>query len=184
MARVLPPSRLRKLARKDKVPVADHGVFRVERITYESLPRDVFVFAVPDWVNVVAETPEKKLVVVWQLRFGSDALSLEVPGGVIDAGEDPVAAAKRELREETGYEAESYELVSVCKPNSALQNNACYTVLARGARLAHETEFDELEDLEVALVDVADVAPAIDDGTIDHALVIVALEQYLRRFRS
>ena len=175
------PRRVQKLQRSSTTVVADHGVFRVERLAYEVLPRDVFVFAVPDWCNVIAETGDGQLVMVWQHRFGTDALSLEIPGGVIDPGESPVDAARRELREESGYDASCFELVSVVEPNPALQNNRCWTFLARGARLAFETSFDDLEDLEVTLVAKSDVARLIDEGTVTHALVVVAREQYLRR---
>jgi ADP-ribose pyrophosphatase len=182
MARLFSPKRLAKLERTTTTVVADHGVFRVDRLTYPALPRDVFVFNVPDWCNVLAETESGELVMIWQHRFGTDELSLEIPGGVIDEGEEPLAAARRELREETGYEAESFELVSVVEPNPALQNNKCWTYLARNARLVGATSFDELEDLEIAIVPRADIAKIIDDGTVTHALVIVALEQYLRRY--
>jgi 8-oxo-dGTP pyrophosphatase MutT (NUDIX family) len=164
--------------------VADHGVFSVERRSYDGLPRDVSVFRCPDWCNVIAETPEGELVMVWQYRFGTDALSLEIPGGVIDPGEAPAAAALRELREETGYEADSVELLSVVDPNPALQGNKCWSYVARGARLATTTSFDDLEECELALVAKEDVAAAIDGGQITHALVIVALEAWLRRERG
>lgn len=182
MTRPFTPKRLAKLERSATTVVADHGVFRVDRATYSTLPRDMYVFNVPDWCNVLAETEAGELVMIWQHRFGTDQLSLEIPGGVIDEGEEPLASARRELREETGYDAESIELVSVVEPNPALQNNKCWTFFARNARLVGETQFDEIEDLEVTLVRKDDIARIIDDGTVTHALVIVALEQYLRRF--
>jgi ADP-ribose pyrophosphatase len=184
MARLLSPKRIAKLERSSTTIVADHGVFRVDRLTYPTLKSEIFVFNVPDWCNVLAETENGELVMIWQHRFGTDRLSLEIPGGVIDEGEEPLAAARRELREETGYEADSFELVSVVEPNPALQNNKCWTFLARNARLAGETSFDELEDLELALVPREQLAQLIDGGTVTHALVVVALEQYLRRFAS
>jgi 8-oxo-dGTP pyrophosphatase MutT (NUDIX family) len=176
-----PPKSVRKLERKAAHPVADHGVFRVERRQYDGLPRDIFVFSCPDWCNVIAETDDGELVFVWQYRFGTDALSLEIPGGVIDEGETPETAALRELREETGYEATSIELLSVVEPNPALQGNKCFTYLARGARLTGPTEFDELEELEVVLVPKKDVLAVLDSGQITHALVVSALETWARR---
>ncbi|HEY8078667.1 MAG TPA: NUDIX hydrolase [Labilithrix sp.] len=183
MAVVPPPKTVRKLVRTSVDVVSDHGVFQVQRLGYEGLPRDMFVFTCPDWCNVVAETPEGEVVFVWQYRPGTDAMSLEVPGGVIDEGEAPEAAAARELREETGYEAERFELLSVVEPNPALQNNRCYTFLARGAKKTAETEFDDVEDLELALVPKRDVPAILDAGEVTHALVVSALETYLRRSR-
>jgi ADP-ribose pyrophosphatase len=177
-----PPKNVKKLVRQASHQVADHGVFRVRRLEYPMLPRDIFVFDCPDWCNVVAETPEGEIILVWQYRFGTDAVSLEIPGGVIDPGEDPKAAALRELTEETGYVATSIELLSVVEPNPALQGNKCFTYLARGATLTGQTAFDDLEDLEVTLINQKDLPSLLDSGDITHALVISALETYARRF--
>ncbi len=163
--------------------VADHGVFKVRRLAYEQIERGIFIFECPDWCNVVAVTEAGEVVLVWQYRFGTDAMSLEVPGGVVDPGEAPIEAARRELREETGYEAESFELLSVVEPNPALQGNRCWTYLARGAKLAHETDWDADEELETALVPRDDLPALIDEGHVTHALVVVALEAYLRKTR-
>ena len=187
MAPARPPRRpkvIGKLRGRRAHLVADHGVFKVERLVYDGtpLPRDIFVFSCPDWCNVLAETPEGELVFIWQYRFGTDELSLEIPGGVIDPGEEPIAAARRELLEETGYEAESFELVSVVAPNPALQDNRCFTYLARGARPTGATSFDDLEDLETVLVPKNELASLVDDREISHSLVVVAIEVYLRKY--
>src|ERR1043165_5535777 len=132
MARARPP-RPQTIAKPEgrvAHPVADHGVFRVERLVYERTPLP------------------RELLFIWQYRHGTDELSLEIPGGVIDPGEEPIEAARRELTEETGYVAESFSLLSVVEPNPALQGNRCHTYLARGAKPTGVTAFDDLEDLE------------------------------------
>jgi len=187
MALARPPRRpkvIEKLRGRRAHLVADHGVFEVQRLVYNEtpLPRDIFVFSCPDWCNVIAETPDGELVFIWQYRFGTDEMSLEIPGGVIDPGEEPIAAARRELLEETGYEAESFELVSVVAPNPALQDNRCFTYLARGARKTGATSFDDLEDLETVLIPKNELAGLIDDREIAHSLVVVAIELYLRKY--
>lgn len=182
MGRVPPPRTLKKLERTAVRDVADHGVFQVRELTYPTLPRPIYTFACPDWCNVIAETEDGEIVFVWQYRFGTDELSLEIPGGVIDPGETPEEAARRELREETGFDAESFELVAVVEPNPALQGNRCFTFLARRARLAFETAFDDVEELEVTLVPRTRVAALLDSGQVTHALVWSALETYLRRY--
>jgi 8-oxo-dGTP pyrophosphatase MutT (NUDIX family) len=129
----------------------------------------------------VAVTPDDRVVLVWQYRFGTDALSLEIPGGVIDAGESPAEAARRELIEETGYEAERFEPLLTLEANPALQANRCFTFLARGARPTGQTGFDAQEELETALVPAARVADLLDGGQVTHSLVHSALEAYWRK---
>jgi 8-oxo-dGTP pyrophosphatase MutT (NUDIX family) len=170
-----------------RTTVGEYRVFRVEKLTMqdgEARPRgDFYTFACPDWVNVVAETDEGEIVLIWQYRFGTDALSLEVPGGVCEPGESPLETARRELREETGYEArEILPLVSV-QVNPAIQNNACHTFLARGARRVGPPALDENEEIEVALVPAAQIPELIDERRVTHSLVVIALESYLRKRR-
>jgi 8-oxo-dGTP pyrophosphatase MutT (NUDIX family) len=183
----LPPPRLRKWTRTATEELADYGVFRVVRYTMHDAAgaprRPVHCYQCPNWVNVVARTPTGEIVMIWQYRFGTDSVTLEVPGGMIDPDEEPLEAARRELREETGYEAESFELLSVVEPNPALQGNRCFTYLAKGARLAGGTSFDELEECETVLVPETALGEIIDAGKVTHALVISALETYGRKMR-
>lgn len=176
-----PPKNVKKLVRQAHVPDQDYGIFKVFRQRYAEVPRDVVVYECPDWCNVIAETVEGDLIFLWQYRFGTDALSLEVPGGVVDPGEDPMAAAARELREETGYDCASIELLTKVEPNPAFQGNHCYTFVARGCRLVGETCFDDEEDLETVLIKKEDLPALLDSGQVTHALVIGPLETYLRR---
>jgi ADP-ribose pyrophosphatase len=187
MAFILPPARIKAWKRVSAHTVSDHGVFRVQSLEMrdaEDKPRRRFsIFEAPDWCNVVAVTDAREVVLIWQYRFGTDALSLEIPGGVVDAGEAPLEAARRELAEETGYAARGIEPLCVHEPNPALQNNRCYGFLATGAHAAGATRFDENEECEVVLVPTDALPDLLDGGKITHSLVRVALETYLRKVR-
>jgi ADP-ribose pyrophosphatase len=127
-----------------------------------------------DWVNVLALTGDNQVVLVRQYRPGTDKVCLEIPGGMIDPGEDPCTAAARELAEETGYTGGTMELIGKVAPNPAIQSNTLYTVLVRGVALTQAPEPDDSEVLAVELASLADCQRRLLDGEIDHALVVVA----------
>lgn len=157
-------------------------VCRVELQDGAGKPRgDAFTVSCRDWCNVVAVTPADELVLVWQYRFGTDTLSLEIPGGVVDAGEEPAHAARRELLEETGYEGEDLDPLLVVEPNPAIQDNRCFTFVSRAARRLRSPSFDPQEELETVLLPAARLGDLLDSGQITHALVQGALEAYYRR---
>jgi ADP-ribose pyrophosphatase len=181
----LPPPRLQPWRRLRCEQVASYRIFEVWRVELEDAagrPRgDAFTVHARDWCNVVAVTPDDQVVLVWQYRFGADALSLEIPGGVIDPGESPEQAARRELREETGYAAERFDLLIAVRPNPAAGDNRCFTFVAHGARLAGATGFDPQEEIETTLVPAARIPDLVDGGQVTHSLVQMALETYWRR---
>lgn len=149
--------------------------------------REFVVVESPDWVNVVAHTPDDRLVLVRQFRFGIDAFSLEIPGGVMEAGEDPVAAGLRELREETGFAGARARLLGTVHPNPAIQSNRCHYVLVEGAAREHDLEWDTDEEIQVETVPVSAALELARSGGITHALVLNALmlfEPHWRRGRG
>ena len=131
-----------------------------------------------DWAIVLARTVGGEIILIRQFRWGSDELSWELPGGIVDEGEDPVAAGLRELAEETGYVAESGRLIGTCRPNPAILNNHCHIILAEDCRLEAGTEWDEHEEIEVRALPESTVMDWARDGTIGHALALNGLLYY------
>jgi ADP-ribose pyrophosphatase len=128
----------------------------------------------PDWVNVVAYTRADEAVLIRQFRTGVWASTLEIPGGMVDAGEEPLAAALRELEEETGYVAGRVLALGSVHPNPALQANRCHTFLALGCERRGRVHLDAGEDIAVELCPRAQVAALVRSGEITHALVVAA----------
>lgn len=148
-------------------------------------PADFFVIDSGSWVNIVATTDRDQLVLVEQWRHAVDHPTIEIPGGGIDRGEEPLAAAIRELREETGYESDRWTKLGDIEPNPAIHNNRCYTYLAEGCEKRAETAFDENEHCRVHLIDFDAYEAMIARGEVSHALVVVAIYfERLRRMRA
>lgn len=141
---------------------------RMERVVLET----------PDWVNVIALTEGAgDIVIVKQHRFGSACNTIEIPGGMIDPGEDPLVAAKRELREETGYVAAKWTALVPVAPNPAFIDNHCHHFLAEGATLDEAQDLDAGEDIVVTTMTQAEAVEAVHSGAITHALVVTAFAQ-------
>jgi ADP-ribose pyrophosphatase len=146
--------------------------------------RDFVVIDAPDWVNVIALTPDRRLVLVRQFRFGIDGFSLEIPGGVIEKGENPVAAGLRELAEETGFVGKSPRSLGSVHPNPAIQNNRCHLVLVEDAELRQATALDVDEDIAVVTAPVDDVLNWARTGAITHSLVLCGLFHFEAWWRA
>ncbi len=129
-----------------------------------------------DWVNVVALTAERKVVIVRQYRFGTGSITSEVPGGLVDAGETPLAAAVRELREETGYTSQNWHYLGAVEPNPAFMNNLCHHYLASPAEKTQGLELGAGEDIVVSQLTLEEIRMEIEQGFLRHALALSALQ--------
>ncbi len=141
---------------------------------------DFYVLDCPDWVLCVPVTRDGRILLVRQFRYGTEDFGWEVPGGVLDQGEDPVAGAERELEEETGYRAARCTLIGSSHPNPAIQKNRCHFFLAHDVELSGQQNWDEHEQLEIGIFDRNAVDEMIGNGAIHHALCLNALLYYGR----
>lgn len=136
---------------------------------------DANIFEFRSWGNVVALTPENEVVLIRQYRHGVQDVLWEIPGGIVDDGEDPMEGVKRELLEETGYTAKEFVQVAKLYPNPALQTNSMYCFLALGAEKVDGQSLDDGEDIEVHLVPLNELIEMTRRGEFVHALMVAAL---------
>lgn len=136
---------------------------------------EAVVFEFRAWANILAVTKDCKAVLIRQYRHGVQDVLWEIPGGVVEDGEDPVEGVRRELLEETGYSASNIVQVGKFYPNPALQTNTMYGFLALDAELAGKQHLDDGEQIEVHLVPLDDVLEMMRRGEFAHALQMAVL---------
>ena len=136
---------------------------------------DFLLIGCADWAGVIPVTPDGRLVLVRQYRHGINEASLEIPAGVVDADDSDFSiAARRELREETGYDCEVLEPLGYVHPNPGMMPVRCHIFLARGVTPMHSQRLDEGEDIEVILLEPEKLRSEIEQGRITHSMVLSA----------
>ena len=172
-------SNIKPWLRKDARLLSDCRIFTVNESIAVSPEtgndHNFFYIDTADWVNLVPITSNNELVCIRQFRHGSESVTLEIPGGMIDPGESPALAASRECLEETGFEATEVESLGILNPNPAIFGNRLHTYLARDVHEVAAVSNTNTEHTEVELVPLTEVPRLLMSGEIDHALVVATL---------
>jgi ADP-ribose pyrophosphatase len=143
-----------------------------------------FVIHESEWVHVVAQSADGKFLTVRQYRYAGNCLCTELPGGVIDQGEEPIQAAQRELLEETGYVARRWEYVGWLFANPARQTNRVHLCVARELFHKAPQRLDSTEEIEFAFMSQVSVQEAIEAGQFSQALHVASFYRAVRHLAS
>lgn len=154
-------------ARCDKVQLPDGRVHP-----------EYYVLEYPSWVNVIAVTDEGQFVMVRQYRHGLHEVFTELVAGVVEDGEEPLAAARRELLEETGYGEGTWQLLTVISANPGSMNNLTYSFIATGVRKISTQHLDATEDISVELLSESEVRQMLLNDEVKQALMAAPLWKY------
>ncbi len=129
----------------------------------------------PDWTCALALTDDGQAVLVEQYRYGIDRVILELPAGAVDPGEDPAASVRRELREETGYEAREWVRLGRLAVEPGRHTNYGHAFVALGCRAVAAPDLEESEDLRVRLVPAASLPGLVEAGRVAHGIHAAAV---------
>jgi 8-oxo-dGTP pyrophosphatase MutT (NUDIX family) len=166
--------------------VVDCRIFSVERSIARS-PADgsrhtFHRIRCTDWAQVLPITVDGDAVLVRQYRHGAQRMTLEIPAGMLDPGEDPATAALRECLEETGFRARKAISLGAVNPNPALFANRLHSFFATDVEPERSVQNTTTEFTEPVLVPVRELEGLLLDGQIEHALVAATLWRYLRLY--
>lgn len=140
---------------------------------------DYYVLEYPDWVTIIAITNEGKYIMERQYRHGIQQTCYEICGGTVEKGENILEAAKRELKEETGYEGGKWSVFSETAPNPAAMTNICYTFLAIGVKRTSEQSLEPTEDIDVCEMTEEELIQVMESGQIIQGDMLAPLWKWL-----
>lgn len=154
---------------------------RVERVQLPSgsIVPEWFVLEFPDWVNVIAITKDGHFVMEDQYRHALGQTGFELVAGVVDPGESPLDAAKRELKEETGFGGGTWTHFMTVSPNPTNHTNLCHTFLATDVERLGAQNLEATEDIHVDIFTFDEVKQLLAEGQIIQALHAAPLWKYV-----
>lgn len=145
-------------------------------------PALFYVLDAPEWINVIALTDDNQILLVEQYRHGIHETTLEIPGGMVDSGEYPEEAAKRELLEETGYSSDSWEPLGKTSSNPAIMDNYTHLYLARNCVKTAPQQTDGHEDIQIHIMPLDDFLQLVADGIVHHSIVLATVTKLLLKY--
>jgi 8-oxo-dGTP pyrophosphatase MutT (NUDIX family) len=170
-----------------KKEIIDLKIFKAEIVSRRhpiwERESDFVVLNSKNWANVVPVTKNNEILLIEQYRQGSDTITLEVPGGLIEINESPIDAARRECIEETGYSSNQLLIpIGVSLPNPAFLSNSCYSFAWFGLEPTIEQNCDLNEEIRVVPTPINEVKEMINDGRINHSVILTAFFFFFNRF--
>lgn len=138
-----------------------------------------YILNAPEWINIIALTPDDDIVLVEQYRAGIHDVTLEIPGGMVDGVESPLESAKRELLEETGFASSDWEFLGKTSSNPAILSNFTHLFLAKNCKQVSEQQPDGSEDIKIHKLQISKFFELVQNGTIHHAIVLAAVSKFL-----
>ncbi|MDX1641033.1 MAG: NUDIX hydrolase, partial [Balneolaceae bacterium] len=142
------------------------------------------VIDAPEWINIIALTETRDIVLVEQYRAGIHQSTLEIPGGMVDEHESPLEAAKRELLEETGYRSEKWTLLGKTSANPTFMNNYTSIFLAEECMKESEQKLDGNEDIDIHLMKLDYFLELVKNSVVHHSVVVAAVAHLLLHFNQ
>lgn len=139
---------------------------------------EFYVLEYPDWVNIIAITENGEFVMERQYRHGLDKTCYEIAAGVVENGETPLEAARRELEEETGYGGGDWKELMLISGNPSTTSNLTHCFLAEGVKKVSAQHLDSTEDLSVCLLSLDQVRQLLVHDKIRQALMAAPLWKY------
>ena len=159
-------------------------LYQVNKISPKGESGMFYMLDTPDWITVIPLITDKNgidcFLMVEQYRHGSNEITLEFPAGMIDEGELPIDAVKRELLEETGYSPGEVIEIGAVSPNPAFMNNISYTYIAKDINFIGDQNLDDDEFIHFHLIPTAEVVKKMGTGVYSNGIMMMALAYYHR----
>lgn len=140
-----------------------------------------YVVELPDWCNAIVFTEDERVILVRQYRYAADMITFELPGGIMEKGEEPRTAAIREMEEETGYTSNDVEFLMKVSPNPAINDNTAYFFIARNAVPHGKTNFDAMEDIDTESFSKEEILQMLRENKLQHGVQVGPLFAALDR---